>query len=177
MGCRNRVLALALVATVASTAAAGCFASHEAGDGRGGELEHDERFVGDWQVSAAEGWARVPTSTVYRLQPDGSIEVPYHREGSYFEGEAGRWRATDAGVTCRFADRWWSEGSTTLFVASDCDDGTRAIARLEFPHAEARNTVDPQPMLAEPAGAEPLWEGPQGSLFRCTEAPEDCPPF
>lgn len=146
---------------LASIALAGCFDSHGRGDS-----EHDERFADDWAAMAAFGWALIETTTVYRLHPDGEIEVLAHREGSYFEGEAGQWvlgelsEMREAPV-CTFGDRWRSEGEH-LFVESECSDGIRRTLVLRL--AGARLVV------VEPTGATGYWESERGYLMRCDAA-------
>jgi len=157
----------ALVSIVLVAVATGC---------AGAEPGFDARFVGEWQVSGAYGWGLEATSTVYRLHPDGAVEVVFHREGDYFSGAAGLFQVGDSGVSCTFGDGWWSEGPTLLLVESHCSDDSTVVAALVFPASDSLNATFPQPILSEPADAAPVWEGPMGMFYRCghdTETPCD----
>ena len=149
----------------------GCFASHGL-DAEGERLEHDESFVGDWDVTAAFGWALIPTTTVYRFTESGEIRVREHFEGSYFEGEAGQWTTVDLSadrpfISCRFGDRWWSAGDR-LYIESECAAGTDV---LELRPAEIGNAGLSEMVVTGPDDAWGFWEAEStpGWFRRCTD--------
>lgn len=152
----------------ASLLLAGCYASH----GADASAAPDPRFADDWLVTARFGWALIETTTVYRLRPDGSIEVLRHSEGIYFEGEAGQWalgppRNPDA-VHCAFGGRWWSEGDH-LFIDGGCTDGSSRPLELR-PVDPADAAAAPFELeIVSPPGATGYWEadGSPGALRRC----------
>jgi hypothetical protein len=152
-------------------AVSGCFVSHDTDlDAPADDaLRFDERFVGDWQITAAGGWALLPTTTIYRLHSNGSVEVVFHEEGHYFEGEAGGVTLVASRASCHIEGRWWSEGPSRLWLETQCDDGTRASIALDFPRSPAHNTTDPAPRIVAPSGVDALWNSPQGSFIRCGE--------
>lgn len=169
-----RSFSVLVVLIFVGPASLGCFASHGADGETMAGLEHHERFVGDWHIAGGGGWALRATSTVYRFHGDGALEIVFHREGDYFDGQAARWYDSADDRRCEFGNRWWSGGSDRLFVESQCDDETRTLAELAFDGPESDNTISAGPRLVDPPGADSAWEAPQGSFFRCTSTPDNC---
>lgn len=154
--------AIALSVTVFALAA--CGAENE--DGTPGD-EHDARFVRSWLLTGADGWALLPTMTVYRFDGDGTISIDRQIDGSYFDGPVGSWVLADGATRCWFGDYWRSEGANTVVVDAECDDGSLSEARLQFPNDATSNAEGAAPELVAPAGASPRWIGPQGQFRLC----------
>lgn len=150
--------------------ALGCYASHELGL----EGEHDARFAHDWVVTSAFGWALLATETVYRFHDDGEIEIVRHREGSYFEGQAGKWfdysDTTEETPVCSFGDRWWSTGEE-LHIESECTDGMTRV--LDLVEGGGANAGSVELYVVGPSGAIGYWvhDAIPGAFRRCTD---DC---
>jgi|GEM_PF-3748530 hypothetical protein len=104
--------------------------------------EHAQRFTGNWWITSS-GYPLAVS-----LSGDGSLhELPSNCDyvGALFCSKQ-VWFGEKAGpardpIGCQFANRWHSEGDTTLVIESQCDDGLSRDLVFSFPNDAAGNSV------------------------------------
>ena len=112
------------------------------------EPRFDDRFVGTWLVHDNVPRGGI-TADIYRFAEDGTLELidQYDPAGVVVACPTGlpadECTRIENSLSCRFGQRWESEGSEVLRIEGECSDGTARMIELSFPESVLTNSVTP----------------------------------